>query len=85
MLYVVVKPKDCPKMWFYKYLWFYRKYFFQLYMLTVYNLRNIRFGQLINTFKAIVFCILYLPKTIMIEYNTTFKDKFNKYLKYSYS
>ena len=79
MLYIKISPKDCHNMFLFKYYWYYSKYFRQLYFITKMNLSNIEFGNIRSTFRCFFNAVLFLPTTIMIEYNLTFKDKYDRY------
>lgn len=85
MLYVSLKPIQCPDMPFFKYVWFYSRYFKQLYKITKFNVIHAQFGDLTKVFKAFVFCLMYLPKTIMMEYNLTYIVKYNSYQDFIYT
>lgn len=85
MLYVTFKPNQCPNILFYRYIWFYSRYISQLFKITKFNIINAEFGDLFKVFKSLVFCLMYLPKTIMMEYNLTYSVKYSNYKNFIYS
>lgn len=85
MLYVVLRPNQCPDLFLYRYIWFYYRYFNQLFKITRFNIQHAEFGEYFNVFKSFIFCLMYLPKTIMMEYNLTYKLKYDNYQNFIYN
>lgn len=84
MLYVTLKPQNCPDMPLFRYVWFYSRYIEQLYKITKFNVIHSEFGDMTRVFKSFIFCLIYLPKTIMMEYNLTYFVKYSKYQDFIY-
>lgn len=79
-MYVSFDVDDCPKVPFFRYLWFYHTCFSNLFIITLYNFKFIEFGKLLEFFNKLFLSIRYIPSSVMLEYNISYIFKYNKYL-----
>lgn len=81
-LFIVINPRDCPRVFLFRYIWFYCEYFYRIFYLIRYNTKKLTFGRFFEYIRKNIAVIIHTPKMIMFDYHNTFKSKFDEYDKY---
>lgn len=76
---ILVCPVDCPRVFLFRYMWYWSEYFFRVFCMIRFNIFNIRFGNLIDSIRKIYIIVFHTPKLIKFDYNLTFKNIFDNY------
>lgn len=78
-IYVIEMTRGCPRMWLFRYVWYWSRYVYRFYILTKHNIRSLTFGNFKRFLVVTANNIFKGRHYIEMEYQTYFKQDFDWY------